>query len=59
MIGALVVLVVLGVLAAGAVAARRVVRALQARVSALEARTDAAQRWQDEVRAAIAASKGH
>lgn len=56
MIGALAVL---GVLAAGAVAARRVVRALQARVTALEARTDAAQRWQDEVRAAIEASKGN
>jgi hypothetical protein len=53
MIGALVVL---GVLAVVAVAARRAVRALQARVTALEARTDASQRWQDAVRAAIAAS---
>jgi BMFP domain-containing protein YqiC len=54
MIGALVVL---GVLAAVAVAARRVVRSLQARVAALEARTDAAQRWQDEVRKVLDASK--
>lgn len=33
-------------------------RTLQARVAALESRTDAAQRWQDEVRQALAASKG-
>lgn len=39
------------------VVARRKIAALQARVTALEARTDGAQRWQDEVRKALAAGK--
>lgn len=33
------------------------VRELRARVAALESSTDAAQRWQDEVRKAIAAGR--
>lgn len=46
----------LGVLAVVALAARRAMRSLQARVAQLESRTDAAQRWQDEVRQALAAA---
>ena len=45
-------------LVAVVIVGRRIVRALQARVTALEARTDADQQWQAEVRKAIAASKG-
>jgi hypothetical protein len=37
--------------------AARDMRALRARIAALESRTDAAQRWQDEVRKAIAAGR--
>lgn len=50
-------LIVLGAMAAVALAGRRAVRSLQARVAALEARSDASQRWQDEVRKALAAGK--
>lgn len=54
--------IVLAALVAGLVwdqlEAARDMRALRARIAALESRTDAAQRWQDEVRQALAASKG-
>lgn len=36
---------------------RRAMRSLQARVAQLESSTDAAQRWQDEVRQALATAK--
>lgn len=39
------------------VAGVRAVRKLRARIASLESRTDAAQRWQDEVRKAIAAGR--
>jgi len=56
-IAAVIALAIALVLAAAA--GRREVRSLKSRIAEMEARTDAAQRWQDEVRAAIAASKGH
>lgn len=36
---------------------RRDMRALRVRIAALESRTDAAQRWQNEVRKALATAK--
>lgn len=40
------------------IAGLRAHRALRARVAALESNSDAAKRWQDEVRQALSASKG-
>lgn len=40
------------------IAGLRAHRALRTRVAALESHTDAAQRWQDEVRKALATGSG-
>lgn len=53
----MIALVVAAALAAVVIVGQRVIRALQARVAALEARTDADAKWQTEVRKALAAVK--